>query len=165
MLVSGRKWEAKRTRRIEGVHVKQLRWITDERGKLAEVFRCDDPFFQKFGQVYITTCYPGIVKGWHYHKVQTDNIAVVKGMAKLVLYDPREDSPTKGEVNEFSMGEDNPLLVSIPPLVLHGSKGYGTEPAFMLNCPTEPYRHDDPDEYRVDPFDPQVPYDWFKVHG
>ena len=70
--------------------------------------------FQKFGQVYITTTYPQVVKAWHYHKVQTDHIVAVQGMIKLVLYDPREDSPTKGEINEFFIGVHHPLLVQVP---------------------------------------------------
>ena len=86
---------------IDGVEVKELRVIPDERGSLMEILRKDDEIFQQFGQVYMTTTYPNVVKAWHYHKIQTDNVTVVKGMLKLVLYDPREGSPTKGEINEF----------------------------------------------------------------
>ncbi|MDI3281087.1 MAG: dTDP-4-dehydrorhamnose 3,5-epimerase family protein, partial [Bacillota bacterium] len=82
---------------IAGVRTKPLRFICDERGRLMEMFRCDDELFQKFGQVYLTTAYPGVVKAWHYHKLQTDNFVVVKGMMKVVLYDDRPDSPTRGE--------------------------------------------------------------------
>jgi len=145
---------------IDGVQVKKLKPIADERGKLMEILRCDDPFFQKFGQVYLTTAYPGVVKAWHYHKKQTDHFCVVKGMMKVVLYDDREGSPTRGEVNEFFLGEDNPMLVAIPPGVHHGMKGIGTEQAYLLNCPTEPYNPAEPDEYRIDPFQNEIPYDW-----
>ncbi|HPD17260.1 MAG TPA: dTDP-4-dehydrorhamnose 3,5-epimerase family protein [Planctomycetota bacterium] len=145
---------------IDGVQVKKLRPIADERGKLMEILRCDDPFFQKFGQVYLTTAYPGVVKAWHYHKKQTDHFCVVKGMMKVVLYDDREGSPTRGEANEFFLGEDNPLLVAIPPGVYHGMKGIGTEQAYLINCPTEPYSPAEPDEYRLDPFANSIPYDW-----
>jgi len=130
-----------------------------------ELLRNDDPFFLKFGQVYVTTCYPGVVKAWHYHKKQTDYLSVIKGMAKLVLFDPREYSPTKGVINEFFLGEDNPLLIVVPPLVLHGEKGYGTEPAYLINCPSEPYNREDPDEFRLDPFQNDIPYDWGLKHG
>lgn len=145
---------------IEGVKVKKLRVIPDERGRLMEILRCDEEIFQKFGQVYVTTTYPGVVKGWHYHNIQTDSVAVVCGMVKLVLYDARKDSPTRGRVKEFFMGVHNPLLVQIPKGVYHGWKCISPEEAVVVNCPTEPYNYDKPDEYRV-PFDsPDVPYDW-----
>jgi dTDP-4-dehydrorhamnose 3,5-epimerase len=134
--------------------------IPDERGFLYEMLRADDPFFQRFGQCYLTAVYPGVVKGWHWHERQTDHFVCVKGMAKVVLYDRREDSPTHGEVNEFFLGERNPILLVIPRRVLHGMKGVGTETAMIVNLPTHPYDHDDPDEYRVDPHDNDVPYDW-----
>lgn len=145
---------------IHGVRTKVLHAIPDERGRLMELLRSDDDLFLRFGQVYMTTAYPGVVKGWHYHKKQIDNFAIVKGMIKLVLYDRREDSPTRGEVNEFFLGQHNPLLVQIPALVLHGFKGIGTEEAIVINCPTEVYNYETPDEFRVDPFSPEVPYDW-----
>ena len=150
---------------IHGVHVKPLKVIADERGYLMEMLRCDDPFFQRFGQTYVSVAYPGVVKGWHYHKLQTDHFVIVKGMMKVVLYDQRTDSPTKGMVNEFFMGEKNPVLVTIPPDVVHGMKGVGTEPAMLINVPTEPYRHDQPDEYRIDPHENDIPYRWDRKDG
>jgi dTDP-4-dehydrorhamnose 3,5-epimerase len=146
--------------RIEGVGVKALKRIPDERGWLMEMLRVDDDLFQKFGQAYLTAVYPGVVKGWHFHKIQTDHFVCVAGMAKVVLYDSREDSPTRGCVNEFFMGVLNPLLVQIPRLVYHGFKGVSPEPAIILNIPTEVYRYDDPDEFRVPPHGGPVPYDW-----
>ena len=145
---------------IDGVKVKSLRVIPDERGRLMEILRCDDEFFKKFGQVYMTTAYPGVVKGWHYHKIQEDNICCVKGMVKLVLYDDRNESPTKGELNEFFIGEHNPLLVHIPPGVLHGFKCISETEAIVINIPTEPYNYSKPDEYRIDPHKGGIPYDW-----
>ena len=150
---------------IEGVIVKQLRVIADERGYLMEMIRSDDPFFEKFGQSYLTVVYPGAVKGWHYHKVQIDHFCVVKGMAKVVLYDSREGSPTHGEVNEYFMGEKNPILLVIPCGVLHGMKGIGTEPALLVNTPTEVYNYKTPDEYRVDPHTGGIPYSWDRRDG
>lgn len=152
-------------RLIDGVFLKRLRLIPDERGFLMEMLRSDDPMFQKFGQVYVSAAYPGVVKGWHYHKIQTDNFVVVKGMMKVVLYDGREGSSTHGEIVELFMGELNPLLVTIPPGVLHGMKAIGTEPGMIVNCPTEPYAYDNPDEYRVDPHGGDVPYDWGRKDG
>ncbi len=145
---------------IDGVKIKKLRVIPDERGRLMEMLRCDDDLFIKFGQAYITTAYPGVVKGWHYHKKQTDNFAVVKGMMKVVLYDSREGSPTKGEVNEFFMGVHNPMLLQIPTYVYHGFKCISEEEAMVVNCPTEPYNYSEPDEFRVHPHENDIPYDW-----
>jgi dTDP-4-dehydrorhamnose 3,5-epimerase len=145
---------------IDGVKTKKLKVIPDERGRLMEILRSDDELFSKFGQVYITTVYPGIVKAWHYHKKQTDNIAVIKGMAKLVLYDNREDSPTKGETNEFFIGEHNPMLICVPKLVLHGFKGISNYEAIMLNCPTEVYNYKTPDEFRLPADTKEIPYNW-----
>ena len=150
---------------IDGVAVKPLRVIPDERGWLMEILRRDDPFFAQFGQVYLTVVYPGVVKGWHWHKKQNDHFCVVKGMAKIVLYDRREDSPPHGLINEFFLGERNPSLVVIPRGVLHGMKGTGTEPAFLINTVTEPYNHAEPDEYRVSPHTGEIPYDWTRHDG
>ncbi len=150
---------------IEGVKYKKLRVICDERGRLIEMLRCDDDLFTKFGQLYATTVYPGVVKGWHYHKKQTDNFVVIKGMAKVVLYDARKNSPTYGKINEFYMGEHNPSILQIPPLVYHGFKGIGTEEAIIICCPDRPYNYENPDEYRVSPYSKKVPYDWGLKHG
>ena len=150
---------------IEGVKTKKLRCIPDERGRLMEVLRSDWEVFEKFAQVYITTAYPGVVKAWHYHKLQSDNFAVISGMAKIALYDGREGSPTKGEVAEFFIGEHNPLLIHIPPGVYHGFTPVGETEAIILNCPTELYNYDSPDEFRIDPYDNDIPYDWRKKDG
>ncbi len=145
---------------IQGVKIKKLNPIPDERGRIMEVLRTDDDLFVKFGQAYITTAYPGVVKAWHYHKLQFDSFAVIHGMMKVVLYDSRPDSSTKGEVNEFFMGEHNPMLVQIPLMVYHGFKCISSHEAIMLNCPTEPYNRTKPDEYRLDAHTKEIPYDW-----
>jgi dTDP-4-dehydrorhamnose 3,5-epimerase len=150
---------------IDGVVVKKLKVIADERGYLMEMLRADDEFFQKFGQLYLTVAYPGVVKGWHYHTKQTDHFVCVSGMLKVVLYDGREQSKTHGEVNEFFIGEQNPVLVVIPPLVVHGMKGVGTKPGLLVNCPTEVYDYKNPDEYRIDPHHNEIPYDWSRKDG
>jgi dTDP-4-dehydrorhamnose 3,5-epimerase len=145
---------------IEGVKTKKLKVIPDERGRLMEMLRSDDELFITFGQVYLTTAYPGVVKGWHYHKKQTDNMVVAKGMMKIVLYDAREGSSTKGEVNEFFMGIHNTILLQIPPFVFHGFKCIDEEEAMVINCPTETFNYEDPDEFRVDPHENDIPYEW-----
>ena len=101
-------------KRIDGVNVKPLKVIADERGYLMEMLRSDDPFFQKFGQAYVSVAYPGVVKGRHYHKIQVDNFSCVHGQIKLVLYDDRPKSKTKGVVNEFFLGIRNPICVQVP---------------------------------------------------
>jgi dTDP-4-dehydrorhamnose 3,5-epimerase len=150
---------------INGVAVKQLRVLCDERGRLMEMLRKDDPIFKGFGQIYLTTAYPGVVKAWHYHRNQWDHFVVVTGMMKVVLYDPREDSPTRGEVNEFFLGVHNPILVQIPPMVYHGFKCISECEAVVINCPTEVYNYRTPDEYRVDPHGQAIPYDWARKDG
>jgi dTDP-4-dehydrorhamnose 3,5-epimerase len=150
---------------IDGVLVKPLRVIPDERGRLMEILRSDDQIFVRFGQVYITTAYPGVVKGWHYHKRQTDNMTVVYGMMKIALYDARDESPTKGMVNEFFVGLQNPMLIQIPPLVFHGFKCIGDREAIVINVPTEVYSYSEPDEYRVHPHDNDIPYSWGREDG
>lgn len=150
---------------IEGVEIKKLMSIPDERGRILHMLRKDDEIFEKFGEIYFSMCYPGIVKGWHYHKKQTDNISVIKGMMKIVLYDMRENSKTKGEIQEFFVGEQNHILIKIPPGVVHGFKAIGIEPAIAANCATEPYNHDKPDEFRIDPYDKSIPYDWRLKEG
>ncbi len=150
---------------IEGVAVKPLRVLSDERGHLMEMLRSDDKLFKGFGQVYMTTAYPGVVKAWHYHRKQWDHFVVVAGMMKVVLFDPRDGSATKGQVNEFFMGVHNPILLQIPPMVYHGFKCISETEAVVINCPTEVYRYDDPDEYRVDPHDNDIPYNWARKDG
>lgn len=145
---------------IDGVKVTPRRPIPDERGRLMELFRSDEPDFEKFGQVYMTTAYPGAVKAWHYHKKQVDNFICIRGMMKVVLYDAREGSATHGEVNEFFMGVHNPIRLRIPKGVYHGFKCISTEEAVVINVPTEVYRHKDPDEYRAPAHEPSIPYDW-----
>ncbi len=145
---------------IEGVKVKKLKVIPDERGRLVEILRCDDSLYSQFGQIYVTTAYSGVVKAWHRHRKQIDHFTVIKGMAKFVLYDGREDSKTKGEINEFYVGEHNPVLIQIPPGIYHGFKTVSEDEAVTMNIPTECYRYEDPDEERVDPHSGEIPYNW-----
>jgi dTDP-4-dehydrorhamnose 3,5-epimerase len=150
---------------IEGVKVKPLRVVADERGWLMEILRADErDLFGKFGQVYVSATYPGVVKGWHYHRRQTDNFACVAGMVKLVLVDTRDGSPTKGVVNEFFVGTQNPLLVQVPKLVYHGWECIGLEPSLVVNVPDEPYNREEPDEYRLEPHG-TLAYDWSRKDG
>ena len=150
---------------IEGVNIKKLKVIPDERGRLMEIVRADDEGFRKFGQVYLTTADPGVVKGWHYHKKQYDYMTVISGMMKIVLYDMREGSSTHGEVNEFFAGMYNPVCITIPPGVCHGFKCTSRKEAIVINTVTEPFDYDDPDEFRIDPHVNDIPYDWERKDG
>ncbi len=150
---------------IDGVKTKKLKVIPDERGRLMEILRSDESLFEKFGQVYMTTTYPGVVKAWHKHLKQTDNVACIRGMIKLALYDPREESPTFKEVNQFYLGVHNSLLVQIPANVYHGWMCVSQEEAMIINIPTEVYNYDQPDEQRLDPHDNDIPYEWKRKDG
>jgi len=147
---------------INGVEIKKLKLIPDERGRLMEVLRCDDNIFEKFGQVYFTTAYPGIVKAWHYHKKQDDYFTCISGKIKLALYDAREGSTTKGQIDEFILSLEEPILVKIPKMVYHGFKCIADTESMVLNVPTMPYNRQEPDEYRIDPYENEIPYDWRK---
>ena len=145
---------------IEGVVLKNLKPILDERGYLQECFRSDWPIFKKFGQAYITVAFPNVVKAWHSHKIQTDNMVCIEGNAKLVLYDNRKESHTSGMINEIFFGEKNPALISIPPNIWHGFKAIGAKKIIVLNIPTELYNYDKPDEYRLPHDTDEIDYDW-----
>jgi len=145
---------------IDGVKVKKLKVIPDERGYVMEMLRTDDELFRKFGQAYVTTAYPGVVKAWHSHRVQTDNLVCVSGMVKLALYDGRKGSATRGEVNEFFLGDLEPQLVAIPPGVLHGFKTISETTAIVINFVTELYNATAPDVQRVEAHSKDIPYDW-----
>ena len=148
---------------IDGVRTKVLKVVADERGRLMEMLRSDDELFAGFGQAYLTSAYPGAVKAWHYHKVQVDNFVVVRGMMKVVLYDDRLKSLTCGQLNEYFLGEHNPLLLQIPAGVYHGMKCISEREALLVNLPTQAYNHDKPDEYRLPAHTRNVPYDWARV--
>lgn len=147
---------------IDGVTITPLRRIADERGTVMHMMRADSPAFVSFGEIYFSTVYPGVIKGWHLHKRMILNYAVPQGCIKMVLYDDRGDSPTHGEVQEIFIGEDSYNLVTVPPLIWNGFKGIGTETAIVANCASIPH---DPNEIeRLEPFSDAIPYDWSLIH-
>ena len=143
---------------IEGVKVKQLKKIPDERGAIYHMLRCDDEVFDKFGEIYFSKIYSGAIKGWHIHSKMTLTYSVIEGMIKLVLYDDRKDSTTKGNLMEIFMGEENYFLVSIPPNIWNGFKGIGNNYAIVANCSNLP--HDPKEIKRLNPFSKEIPYSW-----
>jgi dTDP-4-dehydrorhamnose 3,5-epimerase len=148
---------------IEGVRVVPLRRIPDERGAVFHMLKCTDSHFLEFGEVYFSTVYKGIVKGWHRHQDATLNYACIHGRIKLVLFDDREGSRTRGNLMELFLGPENYALVVIPPMVWNGFKGFAEPMAIVANCRTTP--HDPATVERADPFGSAVPYDWAVKHG
>ena len=147
---------------IEGVEVYPLKQIPDERGKVMHMLKATDPQFERFGEIYFSMVYPGVVKGWHRHTRMTINYAVVVGMVKLVLYDDRPNSPTRSRVQELFVGESCYCLVKVPPMIWNGFKGIGAQPALVANCATIP--HDPAEIERLDPMGGVIPYDWALKH-
>ncbi len=151
--------------KIEGAILKDLKVLRDDRGFLMEMLRCDDPFFERFGQAYMTCCAPGVAKAWHYHKEQTDHFVCLRGQALVVLYDSRADAPSREQTMEVLLeappgGALQPQLLRIPPGVLHGFASRTPEEAWILNIPNRPYRYESPDEFRLPWNSPEVPYSW-----
>ena len=148
---------------IEGVKITPLRQMLDERGKIMHMLRADALHFIQFGEIYFSFIHPGVIKGWHIHKRMTLNYAVPIGKIKLVLYDDREDSPTKGGLMEIFTGPEDYKLITIPPLIWNGTKCVSETAAIIANCATLPH---DPEEIeRLNPFDKKIPYDWSLKHG
>ena len=148
---------------IDGIIIRSLAKIPDERGSIYHMLRSDDTIFERFGEIYFSLVYPGAIKGWHLHKRMTLNYAVVTGMIKLVLFDDRKDSSTRGNLMAIFIGEENYLLVKIPPMIWNGFKGIGTKTAIVANCATLP--HDPEEIVRIDPFSDKIPYNWELKHG
>lgn len=143
---------------IDGVIVKQLTRIPDERGCISHMLRSDDPLFENFGEIYFSHIYPGVIKGWHLHEKMILNYAVIEGMIKLVLYDNRPNSKTKGNLMELFIGYQNYYLVKIPPNIWNGFKGIGVTPSIVANCASIP--HDPMEIRRMNPVNDIIPYDW-----
>ncbi len=147
---------------IEDVKVVPLMRIPDERGTVFHMLKRTDPHFIEFGEIYFSTVYKGVVKGWHKHREMTLNYACIFGCIKLVLYDDREKSLTRHGLMEIFLGPDNYSLVSVPPGVWNGFKGMSDPYAIVANCCTQP--HDPSRSERMDPFKNEIPYIWETKH-
>jgi dTDP-4-dehydrorhamnose 3,5-epimerase len=146
--------------KIHDVVIKKLVTHCDDRGYLREVLRDDDGLMERFGQTTITKTYPGVIKAFHWHRKQDDLWYVVDGMARVVLYDRRANSPTRGETQVICAGEDNPVLILIPKGIAHGYQVLGSKPVILFYHTTQSYNPDDPDEERVPFDDPEIGFDW-----
>jgi len=147
---------------INHVVLKDLTIHKDERGRLFEILRSDSDIFGWFGQAYITVCNPGWVKGWHYHKLQSDYFCVVYGKAKIVLCDIRKESSTFGISEEYVLDWEKPQLLIIPMMVVHGFECLSDTPCHILNLPTRLYDYNDPDEHRIKLDSTEVSYEGWK---
>ena len=143
---------------ISGVEIHPLRQIADERGKIMHMMRCDSPFFESFGEIYFSTVNQDVIKAWKIHRKMILNLAVPLGKIKLVLFDGRESSPTRGELQEILLGEDLYSLVKIPPGIWNGFKGLSPFPAFVANCASLP--HDPSEIERMEINNNLIPYHW-----
>ena len=146
---------------IAGVQIVPLRRIPDERGTIYHMLKRSDPHFVEFGEIYFTSIYRDVIKGWHRHRLMTLNYACIQGRVKLVLYDDREGSATRGQLMERFLGPDDYSLVVIPPNIWTGLKGMA-ELSIIANCATHP--HDPSQSERLDPLSGQIPYDWAVRH-
>jgi dTDP-4-dehydrorhamnose 3,5-epimerase len=149
-------------RPIDGVKVIPLRRIPDERGTIFHMLKATDPHFMQFGEIYFSTVNPGVVKGWHKHGQMTLHYACIHGRVKIVVFDERPTSPTKGGLMEICVGPDSYHLVVIPPDTWNGFKGIDHGPSIIANCCT--HSHDPARSSRLDPFKNHIPYDWSLKH-
>jgi dTDP-4-dehydrorhamnose 3,5-epimerase len=143
---------------IDGVQIHPLKRIEDERGAVMHMLRADQPHFQKFGEVYFSMVKPGVIKGWKLHKEISQNMAVPEGKIRLVIYDPRKNSPTLGQTQTIDFGADNYCLVQMPPNVWYAFQAISKTHAMIANCTTAPHR---PEESETLPLGNEViPYIW-----
>lgn len=143
---------------IDEVKIVHLKKIPDERGTIMHGVRSDN-IMNSFGEVYFKKLYCGVINGWHVHETLILNYICLSGMIKLVLFDMRDDSPTKGDIQEIFFGDDNYCLVHIPPGIANGTKGM-TDP-FALFCNVASEAHNPSLKYlRIDPHSDEIPYDW-----
>ncbi len=150
---------ARSVTKIEGVTSVLLRELTDEHGAVLHMLRSDAADFIKFGECYFSEVLPSAIKAWKLHTKQTQNIAVPVGLVRLVIYDDRLGSSTRGNVLIQELGRpDSYLRVKIPPGLWYGFACIGNTPALLANCADLP--HDPSESERKSAFDPSIPYSW-----
>ena len=143
---------------IEGVVLTKLDQIKDERGKIMHMMRNDYPIFKKFGEIYFSTVKPTFVKAWHLHKEATLNYVCIKGKVKLVLFDDRNKSNTRGEYQEYVLSPSDYFMVTIPPFVWNGFKGVDKDESIIANCMTIP--HNENEMVRTEHTSKDFEYNW-----
>tara|TARA_B110000438_G_C15719355_1_gene609070 strand:- start:574 stop:1014 length:441 start_codon:yes stop_codon:yes gene_type:complete len=145
---------------IEGIQIIKKKVISDDRGKILHMLRSDEKNFTKFGEIYFSYAYPKKIKAWHLHKKMTLNYVAAFGKIKIVLYDDRAESKTKGEIQEIFLSNENHELISIPPMIWNGFASADDNVAVLANCSDIP--HDKSEIVRLNFDDPKFPYDWIK---
>ena len=154
---------ARSVTKIEGVTNISLRELADEHGAVLHMLRSDAPDFIKFGECYFSEVLPSAIKAWKSHSEQTQNIAVPVGRVRLVIYDDRVGSGTRGNLLIQELGRpDAYLRVKIPPGLWYGFACIGNTPALLANCADLP--HDPTESERKSAFDPSIPYNWQVQH-
>jgi dTDP-4-dehydrorhamnose 3,5-epimerase len=144
---------------IAGVSYEPRRILSDAKGAVLHFLRADSPEFTTFGEVYFSEIMPGAVKGWIRHRCQTQRYIVPTGRVRVVLYDDREGSPTRGALHECELGRpDRYGMLIIPPLVWYAFTSVGTGPGLIANCADIP--HDSADSERASIEDGPVAYAW-----
>ena len=143
---------------IQGVEIIKKNQIVDDRGVILHMLRVDDKNYKKFGEIYFSTVNPNKIKAWHFHKLMTLNYAVVHGSIKLVLYDDRDVSKTKGMIQEIILSNESHFLVSIPPKIWNGFCSSSSKHAILANCSDIP--HDKEEIIRLPYDDPKFSYKW-----
>jgi dTDP-4-dehydrorhamnose 3,5-epimerase len=145
---------------LDGLKFLPLTQHCDDRGRVMEILRKDDPHFVGFGQAYFSSIYPGVIKAWHAHEKQTDCMSIIHGMAKIGFYDSRPKSPTHGKTHSIVVGEHHRVLIQIPPGIFHGFKAISSNEVLLINLPSEPYNRKNPDEVRRPWNDPAISFNW-----
>lgn len=143
---------------IEGVELRRLVTHGDGRGDLTVLFSRHYVPEATAPHVYLVNATAGSLRAWVYHRRQSDRLAFLNGTFRVVLYDLRPESPTKGGLNVLDVGADNPVQVTIPPFVAHAVQNRGSESAFFVNMPTNHYDPANPDKARIRKDHPGIPY-------
>jgi dTDP-4-dehydrorhamnose 3,5-epimerase len=149
-----------------GVTFHDISTHVDERGSVFELFDLrwgwhNDPLVF----VYTFTIRPGIIKGWGIHKKHEDRYFIQFGEMEVVLYDERPDSPTRGLVSKIVLSEYRRRLMNIPAGIWHADRNIGIKDVVVVNFPTIPYDHADPDKYRLPLDTDQIPYKFENPRG
>ena len=143
---------------IHDIKITPLKIISDDRGKVMHMLRTDTKIFKQFGEIYFSTIYNKAIKGWHLHKESYLNYTCIKGEVKLVLFDDRNDSPSKNKFQEIILSPKNYCLITIPPNIWNGFKGLDKEESIIANCLT--IAHNEKEMIRKNPFDKKFNYQW-----
>ena len=151
---------------IEGVVYSRAISHVDHRGSLTEALNFDHAFWDEpVVYSYCFTIRPGRIKGWGMHRKQADRYFLVTGQVRVVLYDGRVRSPSFGSFAEFHLTDASRGLLLIPPGVWHADQNWGETEAALMNFPTRPFNHADPDKHRVDPHSGLIPFDFTLPDG